>query len=105
MLGQESRHSNLVYRLLQGFVSDGLVKQKTAPGSAGKRARSTGSLLLAGTTLIEQTSQCSEQDTESECAFHMRVGLFKLLSAAVRTRVLAAPRAALERHDQHMAGR
>jgi hypothetical protein len=45
---------------------------------------------LAGATLNEQTSQFGERDAESEGAFHMLAGLFKLLSAAVRTRVLAA---------------
>jgi DNA-binding PadR family transcriptional regulator len=104
MLGQESLHSNLVYPLLQRFVSEGMVKQKTEPGERGQTRKIYSLTSLGRRTLMEKITQFGEQDAESESAFHMRVGFFPLLAAEVRARVLAAREAALERHDQRMEG-
>src|SRR5215469_11157680 len=76
MLGQENLHSNLVYPMLRRFVLEGLVKQKTAPGERGQTRKIYSLTPLGRRTLIEKISQFSEQDAQSENAFHMRVGFF-----------------------------
>lgn len=102
-MGQKNMHSNLVYPLLQRFVSQALVKQKTEPGERGQTRKVYSLTPLGRRTLIEKISQFSDQDAESESAFHMRVGLFTMLSAEVRVRILAAREAALRQRDQRMA--
>jgi DNA-binding PadR family transcriptional regulator len=104
MLGQQNLHSNLVYPMLRRFVSQGLVKQKTAPGERGQTRKLYSLTPLGRRTLMEKISQFSEQDAESENAFQMRVGFFPLLPPEVREQILAARESALRRQDLRMAG-
>jgi DNA-binding PadR family transcriptional regulator len=103
MFGQANLHSNLVYPLLRRFVSEGLVKQKTAPGERGQTRKIYSLTVLGQRTLIEKIANFSEQDARSEDAFQLRVGFFLLLSEEVRERMLSAREAALQQQDQHMA--
>lgn len=103
MLGQENLHSNLVYPLLRRFVSQGWVKQKTAPGERGQTRKVYSLTPLGRRTLIEKISDFNEQDARSAEAFQLRVGFFALLPAEVRERILAVREAALQGQDQRMA--
>lgn len=103
MFGQENLHSNLVYPLLRRFVSQGLVKQKIAPGERGQTRKIYSLTPLGRRTLIERISNFDEQDARSAEAFQLRVGFFMLLPPEVRERILAAREAALQRQDQQMA--
>ena len=103
MFGQENLHSNLVYPLLRRFVSQGLVKQKTAPGERGQTRKLYSITPLGRRTLMERIANFDEQDARSAEAFQLRVGFFGLLSEDVRERILAAREAALGRQDRQMS--
>lgn len=103
MLGLKNLHSNLVYPMLRRFVSEGLVKQKTAPGERGQTRKVYALTPLGRRTLMEKITAFTEQDAGLPDAFQLRVGFFELLPAEARERILAAREAALQRNDQHMA--
>lgn len=102
ILGQEMLHSNLVYPLLRRFVSQGWVRQKTAPGERGQTRKLYSLTPLGIRTLTERISQFSEQDARSEDAFQLRVGLFPLLSPETRTRILTAREKALQARKEKL---
>lgn len=103
ILGQDKLHSNLVYPLLRRFVSEGLIKQKIAPGERGQTRKLYSLTPLGHRTLVERLTEFSEQDARSADAFQLRVGFFLLLPAEVRQRVLSARETALRSQDEKLA--
>jgi DNA-binding PadR family transcriptional regulator len=103
ILGQESMHNNLVYPLLRRFVSEGWVKQKSAPGERGQTRKLYALTPLGRRTLIERLSEFGEQEARSPEAFVLRVGLFMVLSPEVRERILNARENALRARDERFA--
>lgn len=103
ILGQESMHSNLVYPLLRRFVSEGWVKQKSAPGERGQTRKLYTLTDLGRRTLIERLGKYSEQDARSPEAFLVRVGLFGVLSPEVRERILNMRETVLRTRDERLA--
>jgi DNA-binding PadR family transcriptional regulator len=103
ILGQESMHSNLVYPLLRRFVSEGWVKQRSAPGERGQTRKLYTLTDLGRHTLIERLGKYSEQEARSPEAFLVRVGLFGVLSREVRERILNTREHVLRARDERLA--
>ena len=100
--GQENLHSNLVYPLLRKFLEQKWVTKKAVPGERGQ-TRQQYSLTVAGKRyLSERLYAFSETDAGSEDAFHLRIGIFPVLSPAARETVLARRDAYLQKRDQKL---
>lgn len=87
--GQGEMHNNLVYPLLKRFVAVGWVCRRTVPGERGQ-TRERYTLTAKGKTeLVRRLGEFTTKDAASEDAFHLRVGLFAVLDAEARERILA----------------
>jgi DNA-binding PadR family transcriptional regulator len=87
--GQEEMHNNLVYPLLRRFVESGWVSKRQGTGERGQ-TRDIYSLTGKGKQeLLRRLSDATSKELASENAFHLRVGLFAVLDAATRGRILA----------------
>jgi DNA-binding PadR family transcriptional regulator len=86
--GQEEMHNNLVYPLLRRFVDSGWVSKRRGAGERGQ-TREIYSLTSKGKQeLLRRLSEVTSKEMTSENAFHLRVGLFAVLDAATRGRIL-----------------
>jgi DNA-binding PadR family transcriptional regulator len=86
--GQEEMHNNLVYPLLRRFVESGWVRKRQGAGERGQ-TRGIYSLTAQGKQeLLGRLSHATGKEIASENAFHLRVGLFAVLDAAARGRIL-----------------
>jgi DNA-binding PadR family transcriptional regulator len=86
--GQEEMHNNLVYPLLRRFVQSGWVSKRQGAGERGQ-TREIYSLTAKGKReLLRRLSEATSKELASENAFHLRVGLFAVLDAAARNRIL-----------------
>jgi|SRR5271170_7805820 DNA-binding PadR family transcriptional regulator len=104
ILGQGDMHNNLVYPLLRRFTSEGWVTRKAGPGERGQ-TRQTYALTTAGRKeLIGRLSNFSETDASNARAFIARVGMFGLLTAETRTRILDQREAFLRGRQQRLNG-
>jgi len=102
ILGQPELHNNIVYPLLNRFIEQGWVSCKETGGERGQ-TRQVYSLTATGRRhLIARLSEFDEKQAYSEREFHLRVGLFELLPAEVRRRILAGRESVLERRDEHL---
>jgi len=98
--GQGELHNNIVYPLLRRFVKEGWVTQRKAGGERGQ-TRVMYALRAAGRKAIEErASEFGAEEAASEGKFRLRVGLFSILDAATRAKVLDARQAFLEREAQ-----
>jgi DNA-binding PadR family transcriptional regulator len=87
--GQAEMHNNLVYPLLRRFVESGWLSKRQGAGERGQ-TRGIYSLTAKGKhELLRRLSQATSRELASEDAFHLRVGLFAVLDAAARSRILA----------------
>lgn len=102
ILGQNRLHNNLVYPLLRRFTGQGWVTKKTVAGERGQERHQYALTALGRKTLIQKLSEYSESDARSLEGFLTRVGLFQLLDAAVRERVLEGRAAHLQRTINHL---
>lgn len=88
MFAGAEMHNNLVYPLLRRFVRQGWVSRRRAAGARGQ-TRLVYSITRAGRSALEQRLiDFTETDARSPQAFRIRVGLFEILSCAVRTEIL-----------------
>ena len=86
--GQPAMHNNLVYPLLRRFVDSKWVKQNRAAGERGQ-TRQMYSLTPQGRRVLgERLARFEDADAHSAEAFHLRVGLFELLTPHVRREIL-----------------
>src|SRR5438128_706244 len=82
-------HNNTVYPILARFLEAGWIVHRENQESRG-RNRQLYEITLAGHhALIEKLADFDETDAASQQAFRLRVGLFDLLDAAARRRILA----------------
>jgi DNA-binding PadR family transcriptional regulator len=102
--GQEELHSNIVYPLLRKFVDAGWVTKREASGERGQ-TRTVYSLTAAGRrTIEERVKDFSEEEARSAGNFRLRVGLFSILDAASRERILDARKAYLVEQARRFEG-
>jgi DNA-binding PadR family transcriptional regulator len=101
--GKRELHNNLVYPLLRRFVQNGWVSKRQA---AGQRGQTRELYVLTATgkqELLRRLAQFTEKEADSENEFHLRVGLFMVLDAATRSRILATRSKWLAARDQRLA--
>lgn len=86
--GHGDMHNNLVYPTMKKFVAQGWVRRRAEAGQRGQ-TRAVYSLTLIGNKeLFRRLHQFGEKEAASATEFRLRVGLFHLLPAEVRTRIL-----------------
>ena len=86
--GHGDMHNNLVYPLMKKFVAQGWVRRRAEAGHRGQ-TRAVYSLTLIGNKeLFRRLNQFGEKEAASATEFRLRVGLFHLLSAEARKRIL-----------------
>jgi|SRR5262252_6110023 len=90
ILGQGVLHNNLVYPLLRRFMNDKWVSRTTVPGERGQMRHLYAITALGRKELLARLSAFSEQDARSSDHFRFRVGMFQLLDAESRLRILEA---------------
>jgi DNA-binding PadR family transcriptional regulator len=87
--GQEEMHNNLVYPLLRRFVESGWVRKRQGAGERGQTQEIYSLTAKGKQELLRRLSHATGKEIASENAFHLRVGLFAVLDAAARARILA----------------
>lgn len=88
ILGQGVLHNNLVYPLLRRFMNDKWVSRRTVPGERGQKRHRYAITALGRKELLSRLSAFSEQDARSANEFRLRVGMFQLVDAEARLRIL-----------------
>lgn len=88
ILGQGAMHNNLVYPLLRHFTAEGWVSKKTVPGERGQTRQQYAITALGRRELVTRLSEFGESDASSWPSFVTRVGMFEVLEAPIRTRIL-----------------
>jgi len=90
LVGGTKLHNNQLYPALRRFVKNRWVTRRAAAGERGQ-TRHLYSLTAPGRQeLLARASAFTEDDAVSAGSFWIRVGLFSLLSADDRTRILEA---------------
>jgi DNA-binding PadR family transcriptional regulator len=101
--GKREMHNNLVYPLLRRFVQNGWVSKRRTAGQRGQ-TRELYALTLRGKhELLRRLADFTEKEAHSETEFQLRVGLFNVLDAAARSRILAARDASLAEREQRVS--
>lgn len=95
ILGGGELHNNRVYPLLHRFARRGWVGKKKSGGQRGQ-TRLEYFLTPAGRAEMLRRLECYSGQEASDDAFYLRAGLFDLLPAASRLRILSARRKQLE---------
>jgi DNA-binding PadR family transcriptional regulator len=86
--GHGDMHNNLVYPAMKKFVAQGWVRRRAEAGHRGQ-TRAVYSLTLTGNKeLFRRLNQFDEKEASSATEFRLRVGLFQLLPAETRKRIL-----------------
>lgn len=100
--GQAELHNNIVYPLLRRFVASGWVSKRKVAGERGQ-TRDIYALSSKGRQeLVRRLSQSTDREVASESAFHLRVGLFSVLDAETRGRILGERDQWLAKREKHM---
>ncbi|HZT74386.1 MAG TPA: PadR family transcriptional regulator [Terriglobales bacterium] len=98
ILARGPLHNNVIYPLLRRFAARGWVRARAAAGARG-RTRKLYALSAAGRREVQRRLKSfTPRDAQTAGAFQLRAGLFGMLTAAERRRILAAG-------DQVLAGR
>jgi DNA-binding PadR family transcriptional regulator len=88
ILGQGAMHNNLVYPLLRRFSAEGWVTKKSVPGERGQTRLQYAITALGRRELVARLSEFGKEDASSFGGFITRVGMFEVLEAPVRGRIL-----------------
>ena len=102
VLGQSVLHNNIVYPLLRRFTDEGWVRKKTVPGKRGQNRHQYALTPLGRKTLIERLRAYTEADAKSQEGFLTRVGLFQMLDAEARQKILEGREARLKQRHEHL---
>lgn len=103
MTGHGEMHNNLVYPLLKRFVVQGWVSCRRVPGERGQTRERYALTAKGKQELQRRLREFSGKDAASEDAFHLRVGLFAVLDADARDRILASREEWLQRRGNILA--
>jgi DNA-binding PadR family transcriptional regulator len=102
--GHGDMHNNLVYPAMKKFVAQGWVRRRSAAGHRGQ-TRAVYSLTPIGNKeLFRRLNQFGEKEAASATEFRLRVGLFHLLPAATRKRILDERGRWLAAREERFAG-
>jgi DNA-binding PadR family transcriptional regulator len=88
ILGQGAMHNNLVYPMLRRFTAEGWVSKKTVPGERGQTRLQYAITALGRRELVTRLSEFGESEAASWPGFFTRVGMFEVLQAPARERIL-----------------
>ncbi len=88
--GQGEMHNNLVYPLLKRFVSEGWVRRRATAGERGQTRELYAITAKGRQELQRRLSDFPPKSAASTEAFAFRVGLFHILDAPTRSRILDA---------------
>jgi DNA-binding PadR family transcriptional regulator len=102
--GHGDMHNNLVYPLMKKFVVRGWVRRRAEAGHRGQ-TRAVYSLTLVGQKeLFRRLNQFGEKEASSATEFRLRVGLFHLLPAETRKRILEEREGWLAAREERFVG-
>jgi DNA-binding PadR family transcriptional regulator len=101
--GKRELHNNLVYPLFRRFVQNAWVSKRHAAGQRGQTRELYALTAKGKQELLRRLAGFTEKEAVSENEFHLRVGLFTILSAPVRARILAARDSWLATREQRLA--
>jgi DNA-binding PadR family transcriptional regulator len=104
ILGHGAMHNNLVYPLLRRFTSEGWVNKKSVPGERGQTRLQYAITALGRRELVARLSEFGESDASSFASFITRVGMFEVLEAPVRARILKQREKCLQEREEKLAG-
>jgi len=101
--GHAEMHNNLVYPLLKRFVAEGWVSRREVPGERGQTRERYALTVKGRREVLRRLGEFTRNDARSDDAFHLRVGLFAVLDAETRERILAGREAWLTERAQKLA--
>jgi DNA-binding PadR family transcriptional regulator len=100
--GQRAMHNNLVYPLLRRFVENAWVSKRQSAGQRGQ-TREVYALTAKGhRELLRRLREYPDSEVANDNAFRLRVGMFALLDAETRRRILASRDAFLALRQQRL---
>jgi DNA-binding PadR family transcriptional regulator len=102
ILGQGAMHNNLVYPLLGRFTAEGWVSKKAMPGERGQTRQQYAITALGRRELVTGLSKFGESDAPSLPGFITRIGMFELLEAPARARILKQRESYLQGREQKL---
>jgi DNA-binding PadR family transcriptional regulator len=88
--GQRAMHNNLVYPLLRRFVENGWVSKRRSEGQRGQTREIYALTAKGKQELLRRLADYPQNELASDNAFRFRVGLFGVLDAETRQRILAS---------------
>ena len=101
--GSREMHNNLVYPLLKKFVAERWVRRRSEPGQRGQ-TRAVYCLTARGQAqLLRRLEHFGGKEASSPAEFHLRAGLFAILSREARSRILSERDRYLESREQQFA--
>jgi DNA-binding PadR family transcriptional regulator len=103
ILGRGAMHNNLVYPLLRRFTTEGWVSKKPVPGERGQTRLQYAITPLGRRELVARLSEFGEDDAPSFGGFVTRVGMFEMLEAPVRGRILKQRESYLRGREEKLA--
>jgi len=103
ILGHRAMHNNLVYPLLRRFTVEGWVSKKAVPGERGQTRQQYAITTRGRLELVTRLSQFDESDASSSPNFITRVGMFAVLEAPVRARILKKRESYLQVREKKLA--
>jgi DNA-binding PadR family transcriptional regulator len=103
ILRQAAMHNNLIYPLLRRFTAEGWVSKKAVPGERGQTRLQYAITPLGRRELVARLSEFGESDASSWLGFITRVGMFGVLEAPVRTRIIKQRESYLQRRQERVA--
>src|ERR1700752_3802901 len=101
--GKRDMHNNLVYPLLRRFVENGWVSKRQAAGQRGQTRELYALTAKGKQELLRRLADFTEKEAPSENEFHLRVGLFAVLEAETRARILAERDRWLAKREETLA--
>jgi DNA-binding PadR family transcriptional regulator len=103
ILGQGAMHNNLVYPLLRRFTAEGWVSKKTVPGKRGQTRLQYAITALGRRELVTRLTKFGESEAPSWPGFVTRVGMFAVLEAPARARILEQRESYLQAREEKLA--
>jgi DNA-binding PadR family transcriptional regulator len=103
ILGHDVMHNNLIYPLLRRFTAEGWVNKKAVPGERGQTRLQYAITPLGRRELVARLSEFGEADASSSPAFITRVGMFEVLEAPSRARILKQRESYLQVREKKLA--
>jgi DNA-binding PadR family transcriptional regulator len=101
--GHRAMHNNLVYPLLRRFVENAWVSKRQSAGQRGQTREIYALTPKGKQELVRRLADYPQNEVASADAFRIRVGLFAVLDAETRNRILASRDQFLASREAHLA--